>query len=565
MQFPIFAVILLVPGRSLTSTSSTCLNISQRFLVFLTKYSSSTTTQCLKMKSLSEWSFSQPNLLTHFNIDPVRENFVRRVTGCVFSRVTPTHLKAELQLVSASQDVLKNLLDLDPHEEMNPSFSNFLAGNQLLPGSEPLAHRYGGYQFGYWAGQLGDGRAITIGEYVNSKGTRWELQLKGAGKTPYSRNGDERAVLRSSIREFLCSEAMDALGIPTSRAAAVVVSKDMVVRDQFYNGRMKYEPAAVVLRLAPTWFRIGSLEILAKEQEKLNLKQVVDFTIEHYIPTVERENYVKFFETVVEQSSALVAKWMAHGFTHGVLNTDNMSLLSITIDYGPFGFLDSYNPSFVPNHSDDEGRYSYLNQPKIFKWNLACLADALQPLLSAEEQKQTADVINRFDEIYLEQFMSIFRRKLGLSRPAKDEVGLIQLLLDIMQQRRADFTQTFRQLGDIHLDNIELSEEHWALHSVSNHGRFSEFIGVYQASLKETQTSEEERHRIMNSVNPQYVLRNWMAESAIRQAEKGDFHLTNLLLKVLRKPYEKDDEAEALGFSKPPPDWACSLRVSCSS
>lgn len=242
-----------------------------------------------------------------------------------------------------------------------------------------------------------------------------------------------------------------------------------------------------------------------------------------------------------------------------------MSLLSITIDYGPFGFLDSYNPSFVPNHSDDEGRYSYLNQPKIFKWNLACLADALQPLLSAEEQKQTADIINRFDEIYLEQFMSIFRRKLGLSRPAKDEVGLIQLLLDIMQQGRADFTQTFRQLGDIHLDNIELSEEHWALHSVSNHRRFSEFIGVYQASLKETQTSEEERHRIMNNVNPQYVLRNWMAESAIRQAEKGDFHLTNLLLKVLRKPYEKDDEAEALGFSKPPPDWACSLRVSCSS
>ena len=302
-----------------------------------------------------------------------------------------------------------------------------------------------------------------------------------------------------------------------------------------------------------------------RERELSNLKQVVDFTIEHYLPSVGRENYVKFLETVLEQSASLVAQWMAHGFTHGVLNTDNMSLLSITIDYGPFGFLDSYNPSFVPNHSDDEGRYSYLNQPKIFKWNLGRLAEALQPLLSTEEQKEILVVISRFDAIYQEQFKANFRRKLGLSQPSKNEMKLVQLLLDIMQQRRADFTQTFRQLGQLDLNHIELGEEHWALHSISTHPNFSEFIDLYREIAKEIGLSDEERRTLMNSVNPQYVLRNWMAEAAIRQAEKDDFYLTNLLLKVLRKPYEKEDEAETLGFSNAPPDWACSLRVSCSS
>lgn len=252
-------------------------------------------------------------------------------------------------------------------------------------------------------------------------------------------------------------------------------------------------------------------------------------------------------------------------FKKRVLNTDNMSLLSITIDYGPFGFLDSYNPSFVPNHSDDEGRYSYLNQPNIFKWNLARLAEALQPLLSTEEQKEAAAAIGRFDDIYQQQFISIFRRKLGLSQATKEEDKLVQLLLDIMQQRRADFTQTFRELGDIRLENIELTKEHWGLHSIITHPRFSEFIALYQKIVNETGITDEERCEVMNRVNPRYVLRNWMAELAIRQAEKDDFHLTNLLFKVLRKPYEKDDEAESLGFSNPPPDWACSLRVSCSS
>lgn len=268
---------------------------------------------------------------------------------------------------------------------------------------------------------------------------------------------------------------------------------------------------------------------------------------------------------VAEQSIALVAQWMACGFTHGVLNTDNMSLLSITIDYGPFGFLDSYNPLFVPNHSDDEGRYAYINQPKIFKWNLACLARALAPILTVEEQKEVAETIIQFDAIYKDRFMANFRRKLGLPKANQDESKLVQLLLDAMQQRRADFTQTFRQLGQIDLNQIELDDQHWALHSISTHPYFTEFIDLYKRIVQETGVSEQQRRAIMNSVNPQYVLRNWMAELAIRQAEAGDFRLTNLLLQVLRKPFEKDEEAETLGFSNPPPDWACSLRVSCSS
>ena len=305
--------------------------------------------------------------------------------------------------------------------------------------------------------------------------------------------------------------------------------------------------------------------VVRREKELENLKRVLDFTIEHHMPNIERGNYVQFYKKVVEQSATLVALWMLHGFTHGVLNTDNMSLLSITIDYGPFGFLDSYNPSFIPNHSDDEGRYSYANQPKIFKWNLACLARALQPILSLEEQKEAASTISLFDDIYQQQFAAHFRRKLGLTQQSQHESRLFQLLLDMMQLRRADFTETFRQLGQINLNSIELGEEHWALNSVSMHPTFGEFIDLYKEIAKETGVSEEERRTLMNSVNPRYVLRNWMAEAAIRQAEKDDFHLTTLLLEILTKPYEKNDEAEALGFTKPPPDWACSLRVSCSS
>ena len=291
---------------------------------------------------------------------------------------------------------------------------------------------------------------------------------------------------------------------------------------------------------------------------------MVDFMIDNCYPQVEAGNYAEFFTTVVEESAALVAKWMAVGFTHGVLNTDNMSLLSITIDYGPFGFLDTYDPSYIPNHSDDYGRYSYENQPKIFKWNLARLALALEPLLTKEETPKLAETLENYDSLYHGFFLAAFRRKLGLTAPSQDEEKLIQLLLDMMESQRADFTQTFRQLGLLDLDLPDFAQ-HWALLAVQQHIHFDEFLRLYKKILADLNISEIERRSVMKACNPQYVLRNWMAETAIRRAEADDFHLTNVLLKVLKNPYEVNDEAEQLGFSKLPPNWSCSLRISCSS
>ena len=407
--------------------------------------------------------------------------------------------------------------------------------------------------------------------FYNSRGERWELQLKGAGQTPYSRNGDGRAVIRSSIREFLCSEAMDALGIATSRAASLVVSGDTVARDQFYSGRVRRERTAVVLRLARSWFRIGSLEILQREGDVDNLRKVVDFTLAHcypQLPPPSSSTYVELFRRIVDESTALVANWTAVGFAHGVLNTDNMSLLSVTIDYGPFGFLDAYDPSFVPNHSDDEGRYSFANQAPVFKWNLASLARALSPLLDAEDRPKLAAILDGFDAAYQEQLVGHFGRKLGLTTNSADLARLVQMLLDTMEATRADFTQTFRQLSRIDLTAAPIPDDLWAVKALAVHPTFAEFLSLYRQLAAEAGLSETDRRTTMDKTNPQYVLRNWMAEWAIRAAEKengGDWIPTRTLLRILRRPYEVDPEAEALGFSGPPPAWSCSLRVSCSS
>ena len=272
--------------------------------------------------------------------------------------------------------------------------------------------RYGGYQFGYWAGQLGDGRAHLLGEYLNTRGERLELQLKGSGRTPYSRFGDGRAVLRSSVREFLCSEAMHHLGVPTSRAASLIVTEDLVPRDMFYDGRMKQERGAVVLRLAPTWFRIGSFEILAINKEYEELAQLADFVLSNAYPDITltgEDGYLAMFAEVVDKTALLIAKWMSVGFAHGVLNTDNMSIASVTIDYGPFGFLDEYNPRFVPNHSDDMGRYDFQNQVNIGLWNLDKLASALKPLISPDKHNQLENILKGYGVKYQSYHLEIFR------------------------------------------------------------------------------------------------------------------------------------------------------------
>ncbi|XP_057588704.1 protein adenylyltransferase SelO-like isoform X2 [Hippopotamus amphibius kiboko] len=402
--------------------------------------------------SLDFWTLSSENLIAVLPVDPVKENHVRKVKNCVFSIAFPIPFKSRVRLVAVSKEVLEDILDLDLSVSETDDFIQLVSGEKIVFGSIPLAHRYGGHQFGLWADQLGDGRAHLIGSYVNRQGEKWELQLKGSGKTPYSRHGDGRAVLRSSVREFLCSEAMHYLGIPTSRAASLVVSDDAVWRDQFYNGNVVKERGAVVLRVAKSWFRIGSLEILAYYGELDLLRTLLDFIIQEHFPSVnvkEPNRYVDFFSVVVSETAQLIALWMSVGFAHGVCNTDNFSLLSITMDYGPFGFMEAYNPDFVPNTSDDERRYKIGNQANIGMFNLNKLLQALNPLLDPRQKQLAAQILEGYPVLYYTRFRELFKAKLGFLGERKGDDDLLALLLHLMEETEADFTMTFRQLSEI--------------------------------------------------------------------------------------------------------------------
>lgn len=464
------------------------------------------------------------------------------------------------------------MLDLDLSVSLSEDFILYFSGAKLFPGSVPLAHRYGGHQFGHWAGQLGDGRAHLLGAYKNRKGVTWELQLKGSGKTPYSRSGDGRAVVRSSVREFLCSEAMHHLGVPTSRAASLIVSEEPVWRDQFYNGSVQKERGAVVLRLARSWFRIGSLEILSRSGELDLLRTLLDFVIkEHFtsIKTNDPDKYVALFSTVVNETAHLIAQWMSVGFAHGVGNTDNFSLLSITIDYGPFGFMEAYNPNFVPNTSDDEGRYSIGAQANVGLFNLEKLLEALYPVLNLNQQLWAKHILKGYPQIYQRRFHDLFKAKLGLEGEEDQDDGyLIAFLLKMMEDTGADFSLTFRQLSEVsalQLQSRTIPKAMWALQDLSEHDHFYEWVNMYLTRLQRAHRSDEARQHRMRGVNPRYVLRNWMAESAIRKAEKDDFSEVRLLQEVLARPFVEQAQAEERGYASPPPHWAQALRVSCSS
>ncbi|XP_068091766.1 protein adenylyltransferase SelO-like isoform X2 [Hyperolius riggenbachi] len=505
-------------------------------------------------------------------VDPVKENYVRKVKESIFSHVYPTPFSSETRLVAFSEDVLEGLLDLDSSVAHSSDFLQFVSGSKTISGFVPLAHRYGGHQFGVWAGQLGDGRAHLIATYVNRFGERWELQLKGSGKTPYSRNGDGRAVLRSSVREFLCSEAMYYLGIPTSRAASLVLSSDAVWRDQFYNGNVKKERGAVVLRVAKSWFRIGSLEMLSNSGEYSLLKKLVDFIIKEHFPSINTSDphrVLAFFSTVVSQTADLIARWMSVGFAHGVCNTDNFSLLSITIDYGPFGFMEKYDADYIPNTSDDEGRYRIGNQANVGMYNLNKLLLALNPLLDDRQKQLASAVLAGFPNLYYSRFTELFRSKLGLLGDNEDDLALIASLLNLMEDTGADFTMSFRQLSEITLEQLarlSIPQDFWALHEINQHKDFSAWSSAYLQRLQRNpeDTDADRRQRMMRT-NPRYVLRNWMAESAVLKAERNDFSEVRLLQRVLRQPFRRQKMAEVSGYSQKSPEWANRLKVSCSS
>ena len=439
-----------------------------------------------------------------------------------------------------------------------------LTGNGVWPGMSPFTSVYSGHQFGVWAGQLGDGRALLLGEIDAPIGPQ-EIQLKGAGATPYSRRGDGRAVLRSSIREYLCSEAMHGLGIPTTRALSLVASPQPVRLETI-------ETAAVVARVAPSFIRFGHFEHFAYSGEPGHadvLQALVDFVVTHHYPELADapNRALALLDAVVARTAELMAHWQSVGFCHGVMNTDNMSILGLTIDYGPFGFLDGFDPNHICNHSDDRGRYAWNNQPQIGYWNLRALAQALLPLIPQakdDEAKVVIDVLQTYEQRFPQAMRARWRAKLGL-QTAHDADGQLALdLLQAMATGKADFTITFRRLCDY---RTELPPEHEANAPVRDlfldRAAFDAWAERYRDRLGAEGSVDAERAQRMRRVNPVYVLRNHMAELAIQRAQKGDYSEVQRLHQLLQRPFDEQPGAEAdAGF---PPDWAQAIEVSCSS
>ena len=435
-----------------------------------------------------------------------------------------------------------------------------LAGNALETPSQkfsnPIATAYSGHQFGVWAGQLGDGRAILLGDIAGQ-----ELQLKGAGKTRYSRMGDGRAVLRSSIREFLCSEAMHSLGIPTSRALSVVGSDMPVLRESL-------ETAAVCARLAASFIRVGHFEHFASLQNIARLKELADYLIEHHYLDCRKakEPYLALFEKISERNAKLVAQWQAVGFCHGVLNSDNISVLGLTIDYGPFGFLDQFQIDHICNHSDQGGRYAYQRQPQVMHWNMACLASAFIPLLELEHseeeaQKFLSNALGEFPGTYGRAWQGLFRQKLGLLTEQEGDIQLIERLLQAMHDSKVDFTKLFRSLSDIKT-NLPVTQI-----SIRNHfldrESIDQWLSDYINRLKAELSDDANRKQQMDKVNPKYILRNHLAQFAIEKAQQKDFSEVAKLLKILESPF--DEQAQYQDYSGPPPFDLATVEVSCSS
>lgn len=508
--------------------------------------------------------------------DPKDLNRSRPVQNACFSFVKPTPV-TQPKLLAWSDEVGAILGLARPHDQDDETIA-ILAGNQLLPGMRPYAARYGGHQFGQWAGQLGDGRALTLTEIVNGAGQRWDLQLKGAGPTPYSRRADGRAVLRSSIREFLCSEAMHHLGVPTTRALALIAADDKVVRDMFYDGHPELERCAIVTRVAPSFVRFGNFQILAAHEELQELKQLADYVLEQHYPEFDREDpmvYAQWYMEICRRTARMIAHWQRVGFVHGVMNTDNMSILGLTIDYGPYGWLDVFDPNWTPNTTDaGQRRYRYGHQPSVALWNVAQLGQALVSLFPGPE------VIEEGMGVFHRSFSYFFQRmmadKLGLADLSQEsDRKLIMDLDDLFALTPTDMTIFYRRLADIPLDpengqgRLEAVRDAYYQPSLASQQEAAivDWLNRYAASCRASARADAERRRIMNENNPKYVLRNYLSQKAIDAAEQGDFSMITRLLRVMKKPYdEQPDEAE---LAAKRPAWAenkpgCSA-LSCSS
>lgn len=515
--------------------------------------------------------------------DPDQTNTRREVADACYSRVQPLRV-SDPKLVAHSRELAADL-GLRDSACLRPEFAAILAGNDLPDGMDPHAMCYGGHQFGNWAGQLGDGRAINLGEVNDTEGRLQMLQLKGAGPTPYSRGADGFAVLRSSVREFLCSEAMFHLGVPTTRALSLVLTGEEVVRDMFYDGRPEAELGAVVCRVAPSFLRFGSYEIWASRQRTDILKQLVDFTIQTEFPHLlapgadpDPEVYLAWFDEVCRRTAEMVVHWMRVGFVHGVMNTDNMSILGLTIDYGPYGWLENYDPDWTPNTTDFGGRrYRFGHQGQIAGWNLMRLASAIVPLFDAVEPLQAS--LDGYGATYQQMWDEMMTSKLGL--PAFDSTAdpaLFDDLLRALQVAEIDMTVFFRRLATIPVGAatagsedplVPLTDAFYEPKSFTGEARtvMVAWFERYQQRVRSVGETDAERRARMDSVNPEYVLRNYLAQQAIDKASAGDFSMVHELLEVLRNPYVEQPGQEA--FAAKRPEWArnrpgCST-LSCSS
>lgn len=480
------------------------------------------------------------------------DNTYARLPDVFFERVMPTGFESS-HLVSFNP-LAAALIDLDPDEAKRPEFHQAMGGKLLLPGSEPIAMLYAGHQFGHYVSPLGDGRAILLGEVCNSRGEKWDLHLKGAGMTRFSRDGDGRAVLRSTIREYLCGEAMHGLGIPTTRSLCLIGSDEAVLRESVETG-------AMLVRMAASHVRFGTFEVFFYRRQYEHLKTLADYVLAGHFPhlVVGPDPYAHLLREVAERTGRLIAAWQAVGWAHGVMNTDNMSILGLTLDYGPYGFMDDFNPGFIPNHSDHHGRYSFQNQPDIGYWNVRAIAQALSSLV------EEADVLGA-PEIYeatmQQTYTDLMQAKLGLKETREGDDKLRRDVLALMHGNHVDHTNFFRALGTFNQDD-PAANGHLRDQFLDRDG-FDWWADRYRARLKAEHSVDAERKARMDACNPKYVLRNYLVQIAIERATRHrDYSEIDRLRELLRHPF--DDQPGMHEYAAPPPDWGKQIVVSCSS
>jgi len=477
------------------------------------------------------------------------DNSYARLPSELYTPVTPAPITSP-SLVIKSPECMA-LLDLNSTQIDDTELCRYFSGAQNLPGAQPLAQKYAGHQFGAYNPELGDGRGVLLGEVVNNNGDHWDLHLKGAGKTPYSRMGDGRAVLRSSIREFLASEALFHLGVPTTRALCVITSAEPVYRE-------KEERATTLLRVARTHIRFGHFEHLFHSNQRSLLNQFIDYTLATHFSACAQTPAPVFsmFREIVIRTARMIAHWQACGFAHGVMNTDNFSIIGDTFDFGPYAFMDSFNPALICNHSDYQGRYAFNKQPQIGLWNLNCLAMAFSERLSRE---QLISALQEYDDAFHQHYLALLGAKLGLSTVSDSDSQLIGDLLSMMAATGADYSRTFRALADIDL----VSGRCRARDEFLDAETFDKWSLRYAERLQKNSSTDAERKALMSANNPQYVLRNYLAQQAISLAEQGDYSEVRRLHKVLSNPYV--EQADMNHYADLPPDWGRHMEISCSS